>query len=171
MRYRFFRLDGNTRHCGGDCRARRLDTDHGDLGSAPAVSGTADNTVGEPDLHGIWTATYDTPFQRPPHYATRIFHRGPAVRTDTSELRSTARRDPRSAAPFDFARAYNHAVILVHKHVGARTSLLAIPPLARIPRLTLGAQKTAAATGNSVSPCCKATETCKGEVGALQRWE
>jgi hypothetical protein len=37
---------------------------------APAASGAALKTPwGEPDLQGIWTDEFDTPFQRPPSHA------------------------------------------------------------------------------------------------------
>jgi hypothetical protein len=35
---------------------------------------------GEPDLQGIWTDEFDTPFQRPAKYRTRILHRRTAKR-------------------------------------------------------------------------------------------
>jgi len=41
---------------------------------APAASGTAMKTPwGEPDLQGIWTDEFDTPFQRSPKYANQEF--------------------------------------------------------------------------------------------------
>jgi hypothetical protein len=41
---------------------------------APAASGTALKTPwGEPDLQGIWTDEFDTPFQRPAKYANQEF--------------------------------------------------------------------------------------------------
>src|SRR6266436_3436613 len=41
---------------------------------APAVSGAALKTPwGEPDLQGIWTDEFDTPFQRPAKYANQEF--------------------------------------------------------------------------------------------------
>ena len=41
---------------------------------APAVSGTVLKTPwGEPDLQGIWTDEFDTPFQRPAKYANQEF--------------------------------------------------------------------------------------------------
>jgi hypothetical protein len=68
---------------------------------APAVSGTALTTPwGEPDLQGIWTDTFDTPFQRPPKYANQEFFT-PAQRAELDKERTAlyGEESLRSAAP------------------------------------------------------------------------
>src|SRR5262249_61255817 len=64
---------------------------------------------------------------------------------------------------FDVARAYNHAVFLSNKHVGARTSLIVDPPDGRIPRLTPQAQKMAAADREFRLALLQSTETRKSK--------
>ena len=102
---------------------------------------------GESDLQGIWTDEFDTALQRPPKYANQEFFTE-AQREELDKERSALYGDERPAergTEFDVARAYNHAVFLSNKHVGARTSLIVDPPDGRIPRLTPEAQKMAAA--------------------------
>src|ERR1700686_3562229 len=115
---------------------------------APAASGTALKTPwGEPDLQGIWTDEFDTALQRPPKYANQEFFTE-AQRQELDKERSALYGDERPAergTEFDVARAYNHAVFLSTKNVGARTSLIVDPPDGRIPRLIPGAQRRAAA--------------------------
>jgi hypothetical protein len=132
---------------------------------APAASGTALKTPwGEPDLQGIWTDEFDTPFQRPPRYANQEFFTE-AQREEIDKERSTLYGEERPAergTEFDVARAYNHAVFLSNKHVGMRTSLIVDPPDGRIPRLTPEAQKMAAADREFRLALLQSTETCKG---------
>jgi hypothetical protein len=131
---------------------------------APAVSGTVLKTPwGEPDLQGIWTDEFDTPFQRPPKYANQEFFT-PAQREQLDQERAALYGEERPAergTEFDVARAYNHAVFLSNKHVGARTSLVVDPPDGRIPRLTPEAQKTAAVDREFRLALLQSTETCK----------
>jgi hypothetical protein len=114
---------------------------------APAVSAAALKTPwGEPDLQGIWTDEFDTPLQRPPKYGSQeVFTE--AQREELDKERSALYGQERPAergTEFDVARAYNHAVFLSNKHVGARTSLIIDPPNGRIPQLTPEAGKIAA---------------------------
>jgi hypothetical protein len=114
---------------------------------AQAVSATALKTPwGEPDLQGIWTDEFDTPLQRPPKYGNQeVFSE--AQREELDKERSALYGQERPAdrgTEFDVARAYNHAVFLSNKHVGARTSLIIDPPNGRIPQLTPEAGKIAA---------------------------
>jgi len=133
---------------------------------APAVSATALKTPwGEPDLQGIWTDTFDTPFQRPPKYANQEFFTE-AQREELDKERTALYSEERPAVrgtEFDVARAYNHAVFLSNKHVGARTSLIVDPPNGRIPRLTPEAQKAAAGDREFRLALLQATETCKAK--------
>jgi hypothetical protein len=118
---------------------------------------------GEPDLQGIWTDEFDTALQRPPKYANQEFF-SPAQREQLDQERAALYGEERPAergTEFDVARAYNHAVFLSNKHVGARTSLVVDPPDGRIPRLTPEAQKTAAADREFRLALLQSTETCK----------
>jgi hypothetical protein len=118
---------------------------------------------GEPDLQGIWTDEFDTALQRPPKYANQEFFT-PAQREQLDQERAALYGEERPAergTEFDVARAYNHAVFLSNKHVGARTSLVVDPPDGRIPRLTPEAQKTAAVDREFRLALLQSTETCK----------
>jgi hypothetical protein len=133
---------------------------------APADHGTALKTPwGEPDLQGIWTDEFDTALQRPPRYANQEFFTE-AQRAELDNERSALYAEERPAergTEFDVARAYNHAVFLSNKHVGARTSLVADPPDGRVPRLTPEAQKLAAADRDFRLALLQSTETCKAK--------
>ena len=120
---------------------------------------------GDPDLQGIWTDEFDTPFQRPPKYAGQEFFteaQRDAIDKERTELYSEERPADRGT-DLDVARAYNHAVFLSNKRVGARTSLVVDPPDGRIPRLTPEAQKMAAADREFRLALLQATETCKSK--------
>ncbi len=120
---------------------------------------------GEPDLQGIWTDEFDTAFQRPPRYANQEFFTA-AQREELDKERTALYGEERPAergTEFDVARAYNHAVFLSNKHVGARTSLIVDPPDGRIPRLTPEGQKMAAADREFRLALLQATETCKSK--------
>jgi hypothetical protein len=134
--------------------------------SAETPSGAAPKTPwGEPDLQGIWTDEFDTPFQRPPKFANQEFFTE-AQREAIDKERTALYSEERPAEPgtdLDVARAYNHAVFLSNKHVGARTSLVVDPPDGRVPRLTPEAQKLAAADREFRLALLQATETCKSK--------
>jgi len=120
---------------------------------------------GEPDLQGIWTDEFDTALQRPPRYANQEFFTA-AQREELDKERTALNGEERPAergTEFDVARAYNHAVFLSNKHVGARTSLIVDPPDGRIPRLTPEGQKMAAADREFRLALLQATETCKSK--------
>ena len=120
---------------------------------------------GEPDLQGIWTDEFDTALQRPPRFANQEFFTA-AQRAELDKERTELYSDERPAergTKFDVARAYNHAVFLSNKHVGARTSLIVDPPDGRIPRLAPEAQKQAAADREFRLALLQATETCKSK--------
>jgi len=118
---------------------------------------------GEPDLQGIWTDEFDTALQRPPRFAKQeVFTE--AQREELDKQRTALYSEERPAergTEFDVARAYNHAVFLSNKRVGARTSLIVDPPDGRIPRLTPEAQKAAAADRDFRVALLQSTETCK----------
>jgi len=133
---------------------------------APEASSAALKTPwGEPDLQGIWTDEFDTALQRPPKYAGQEFFTA-AQRQEIDKERSALYGEERPAergTEFDVARAYNHAVFLSNKHVGARTSLIVDPPDGRIPRLTPEAQKLVAADREFRLALLQSTDTCKSK--------
>src|SRR5262245_31252384 len=64
---------------------------------------------GEPDLQGIWTVEYDTPFQRSPRFANQEFFTD-AQQAEFDRVRSQVRgRDERTGrgSEADVAGAYN----------------------------------------------------------------
>jgi len=131
---------------------------------APAVSGTALKTPwGEPDLQGIWTDEFDTPFQRPPKYANQEFFTA-AQREEINKERSAlygSERPAERGSELDVAGAYNHAVFMSNKRVGARTSLIVDPPNGRIPPTTPQARTAAIADREFRLALLQSTETCK----------
>jgi hypothetical protein len=130
----------------------------------PPASGAAQKTPwGEPDLQGIWTDEFDTSLQRPPRYANQEYFT--AGQRDELDRERTAlysqERPAQAGTDLDVARAYNHAVFLSNKHVGARTSLIVDPPDGRIPPLTPEAQKMLAADRAFRLALLQSTQTCK----------
>src|SRR5262245_38650882 len=101
---------------------------------------------GEPDLQGIWTDEFDTPFQRSPKYANQEFFTV-AQREELDRQRAAHYGgDPRQGrgSAIDVGGAYNTAFLTI-KHAGARTSLVVDPPDGRLAPLTPEAQRAAAA--------------------------
>jgi hypothetical protein len=133
---------------------------------APAAFGAAPKTPwGEPDLQGIWTDEFDTPFQRPPKYANQEFFTQ-AQREELDRERTALYSEERPAehgTELDVSRAYNHAVFLSNKRVGARTSLIVDPPDGRVPPLTPEARKITAADREFRLALLQSTETCKSK--------
>src|SRR6516225_2298054 len=118
---------------------------------------------GEPDLQGIWTDEFDTPFQRPAKYANQeYFTDAQREELDKQRLALLNRR----ATERELAGAYNSAVFTSVKHVGMRTSLIVDPPNGQIPPLTLVAQKAAVAEREFRLALLQATETCKNKLPA-----
>src|SRR6516165_5957324 len=107
---------------------------------------------GEPDLQGIWTDEFDTPFQRPAKYANQEFFTD-AQREELDKQRLALLN--RRATERELAGAYNLAVFTSVKHVGMRTSLIVDPPNGQIPPLTLVAQKAAVAEREFRLVLCK----------------
>jgi hypothetical protein len=119
---------------------------------------------GEPDLQGIWTDETDTPLQRSPKYASQEFFTA-AQREDLDKERSALlRRDRRveRGTELDVAGAYN-ALFMTQKRTGARTSMIVDPPNGRMPPLTPGAAKIAAAEREFRLALLQSTETCKSK--------
>jgi hypothetical protein len=129
------------------------------------ASGTALKTPwGEPDLQGIWTDESDTPLQRSPKFANQEFFTE-AQRAELDKERSALlRRDKRveRGTELDVAGAYN-AVFTSMKRTGGRTSLIVDPPNGRMPPMTPGAQKMAAAERDFRVALLQSTETCKNK--------
>jgi hypothetical protein len=113
---------------------------------------------GEPDLQGIWTDEFDTPFQRPAKYAAQEFFTE-AQRAELDRERSVLLS--RRASERELAGAYNLAVFTSSKHTGPRTSRVVDPPNGRIPPLTAEAQKLLAGDRAYRIALLQATETCK----------
>jgi len=127
-------------------------------GSATTPPAELKTPWGEPDLQGIWTEEFDTPFQRPPRYANQEFF------TEEQRAELDNRRSAllgRLATERGLAEAYNLAVFTSAKRTGARTSKIVDPPNGRIPPLTTGAQMAVAADGEFRLALLKAIETCK----------
>jgi len=134
---------------------------------APAPSATAQVAApalktpwDEPDLQGIWTDEFDTPFQRPAKFANQEFFTE-AQRAKLDKTRSEMLG--RLATERDLNSGYNGAVFFSIKRTGARTSKIVDPPNGRIPPLTPEAQKTAAADREFRLALLQATETCKNK--------
>ena len=124
---------------------------------APPAFGTALKTPwGEPDLQGIWTDEFDTPFQRSPKYANQEFFTE-AQREELDRQRGAHfSDDPRQArgSAADVGGAYNTQFLTI-KHAGPRTSMIVDPPDGRVPPQTPDAQRAAAAvavTGSAPAP-------------------
>jgi len=132
---------------------------------APAASGTALKTPwGEPDLQGIWTDEFDTPFQRSPKYANQEFFTE-AQRKELDRQRGEHYGDdPRQArgSAADVGGAYNTQFLTI-KHTGPRTSMIVDPPDGRIPPLTLEAQRAAAADRDYRLALLQSTDACKNK--------
>ena len=118
---------------------------------------------GEPDLQGIWTDEFDTPFQRPAKYANQEFFTD-AQREELDKQRLALLN--RRATERELAGAYNLAVFTSVKHVGMRTSLIVDPPNGQVPPLTLVAQKATVAEREFRLALLQATETCKNKLPA-----
>ena len=129
--------------------------------SATAPAPALKTPWGEPDLQGIWTDEFDTPFQRPAKYANQEFFTE-AQRAELDEERSALLG--RRATERELAGAYNLAVFLSTKRTGVRTSRIVDPPDGRIPMLTAEAQKAAAADREFRLALLRATDTCKTEI-------
>src|SRR5205807_5934588 len=116
---------------------------------------------GEPDLQGIWTDETDTPLQRSPKYASQEFFTEAQRAELDRERAAMLGRDRRAerGTLADVAGAYND-VFTPKKRTGARTSRIVDPPNGRLPPLTPGAQKSAAAEREFRVVLLQATETC-----------
>ena len=130
-----------------------------------ADSGTALKTPwGEPDLQGIWTDEFDTPFQRSPKYANQEFFTE-AQRKELDRQRGEHYGDdPRQArgSAADVGGAYNTQFLTI-KHAGPRTSMVVDPPDGRVPPQTPEAQKAAAADREFRLALLRSTEACKNQ--------
>jgi hypothetical protein len=134
------------------------------LGTQTSAQGPAalKTAWGEPDLQGIWTVEYDTPFQRSPRFANQEFFTE-EQRAEFDRVRSQNRgRDERGArgSELDVAGAYNDEFGAM-KRTGKRTSAVIDPPNGRIPAMTAEAQKIAATDRELRLALMQATQTCK----------
>jgi hypothetical protein len=113
---------------------------------------------GDPDLQGIWTDEFDTPFQRPAKYANQEFFTA-AQRAELDAVRSAILG--RFATEREINGPYNAATFFSTKHTGPRTSKIVDPPNGRLPPLTVEAQKAAADDRDYRLALLQATDTCK----------
>ena len=128
---------------------------------AQATSATAAALTtpwGEPDLQGIWTDEFDTPFQRPARYTNQEFFND-TQREELDQERSA--QVGRRLTDRDLSGGYNFAIWMTRKRTGARTSLIVDPPDGRIPPLTAEARRAAAADQEFRLALLQATDTCK----------
>jgi hypothetical protein len=139
------------------------------LAQAPAAAATTPAPAlktpwGEPDLQGIWTDEFDTPFQRPARFANQEFFtqaQREELDRQRAELFGSDPRQQRGTA-LDVGGAYNTAFLTI-KHAGPRTSMIVDPPNGRIPPLTPEAQKSAAADRDFRLALLQSTEACKNK--------
>jgi hypothetical protein len=122
---------------------------------------------GDPDLQGIWTNEYDTPLQRPAHFAGKEFFTEEERAELDKQRAALLGRDLRveRGTELDVAGAYN-AVFMSTKRTGRRTSLIVDPPDGRVPSLTAEAMQRAATDREFRLALLRATETCKGKSNA-----
>ena len=116
---------------------------------------------GEPDLQGIWTDEFDTPFQRSPRYANQEFFTE-QQRADLDKERAAILT--RFANEREINGAYNAATFFSTKRTGARTSKIVDPPNGRFPPLTPEAQKRFAAEREYRLALVRSTDTCKNKL-------
>jgi hypothetical protein len=141
---------------------------------APALHGAAmkapplKTAWGEPDLQGIWTDEGETPLQRPAKYANQEFFTE-AQRAELDRVRSDI--VTRRATERDANNGYNGAVFFSTKRTGARTSKIVDPPNGRLPALTPGAQKAAAADREFRVAMVQSTNTCKSQLPGCAGWK
>jgi hypothetical protein len=132
---------------------------------APPPSGAALKTPwGEPDLQGIWTDEFDTPFQRSAKFANLEFFTA-AQREELDKQRGAHYgNDPRQnrGSAADVGGAYNTAFLTI-KHTGPRTSMIVDPPDGRIPPMTPEALKAAAADRDYRLALLQSTDACKNK--------
>src|SRR5215469_13846016 len=133
---------------------------------AQAASATALKTPwGEPDLQGIWTDEFDTPFQRPARFANQEYFteaQREELDKDRSSVLSNNERQERGSE-LDVAGGYD-GVFLTVKRTSARTSRIVDPPSGLIPPRTPEAQKAAAADREFYLALLQATETCRNNL-------
>jgi len=127
--------------------------------SAATLTAALKTPWGDPDLQGIWKDEFDTPFQRPAKYVDQEYFTE-AQRAELDKERATLAERRRALGDADVT------VGLLLNPTGARTSLIVNPPDGRIPALTEGAQKAAAADREFRLALLQATETCKNKEAA-----
>ena len=94
--------------------------------SAIAAASTPRTPWGEPDLQGIWTDEFDTPFQRPAKYANQeYFTEAQREELDKARTELLSRR-----AVGNHDDAYNFAVFFTIKRTGCARRRSSIRPTA-----------------------------------------
>jgi hypothetical protein len=110
-----------------------------------AAPHTAD---GQPDLQGLWTNATITPFERPKDLAAKEFFTEDEAAAYEKKVAENSNRDKRGdTAESDVAGAYNDFWFDRGNRIvpTRRTSMVVDPPDGKVPPLTPGAQKAAAA--------------------------
>lgn len=117
---------------------------------------------GEPDLQGIWTDEFDTPFERPERFGDRELMTAEEQAELDDQRAGLLSRDRRveRGTELDVAGAYN-AVFLSFKRTSRRTSLIVDPPNGRIPARTAESQALAAEDRAFRLELLRSTETCR----------
>ena len=141
-----------------------------------ATGTQADSSIrtpwGEPDLQGIWTDEFDTPFERPERFGDREFMTAEEQAELDDQRAGLLSRDQRveRGTELDVAGAYN-AVFLSFKRTSRRTSLIVDPPNGRIPARTPDTQALAAEDREFRLALLRSTDTCKNESVACRGGE
>lgn len=132
--------------------------------TAPAAQ-PAKTAWGHPDLQGIWTATHETPLQRPEKYANQEFFTEEQIAELNRARAAALRLDDRNrkGSEGDVAGAYN-ALFFMVKPTGRRTSLIVDPPNGRIPPYTPEALKRIGEFEEYRLALMQATLTCKEQL-------
>jgi len=127
---------------------------------------------GEPDLQGIWTDEFDTPFERPERFGDRALMTAEEQAALDEQRAGLISRDQRveRGTELDVAGAYN-AVFLSFKRTSRRTSLIVDPASGRVPARTPEAQARAAEDREFRLALLRSTDTCKNESVACRGGE
>src|SRR5215510_10567011 len=145
--------------------AQSRQVSHSGAGAAGgAANGQPPKTAwGAPDLQGIWTSEYFTPFERPARYADREFFTEEEIAELDKERAVfptfTARVAERGTVQ-DLSGAYDDVFQSILP-TGRRTSLIVDPPNGRIPPLTPQAQKMRSEMQAYRIALMEAAEVCK----------
>ena len=136
------------------------------LAPAPAggqePEGAAPTAWGEPDLQGIWTTNYDTPLERPAHYADREFFTDEErAAVDAERARLLGSRRSAQGSEQDVGGAYDASIFLTHKHLGRRTSQIIDPPDGQLPPVASELQRRRDETSEYQLALLQSADACQ----------